>query len=57
MSGDLTLSSLDPTELTELRATIRAAVNESGYPARARELEASTAESPGPAAYYNKLEV
>ena len=46
MSGDLTLSSLDPTELTELRATIRAAVSESGYPARARELEAQS-QSPG----------
>ena len=46
MSGDLTLNSLDPTELTELRATIRAAVSESGYPARARELEAQS-QSPG----------
>jgi hypothetical protein len=46
MSGDLALSSLDPAELTELRTTVRAAVNESGYPARARELEAQ-ATAPG----------
>lgn len=46
MSGDLALSSLDPAELTELRTTVRAAVSESGYPARARALEAQS-ESPG----------
>ena len=46
MSGDLALSSLDPSELTELRTTVRAAVSESGYPARARELEAQS-QSPG----------
>jgi alkylation response protein AidB-like acyl-CoA dehydrogenase len=39
MSGDLALSTLDPAERAELRSTIRAAADESGFPSRARDLE------------------
>jgi alkylation response protein AidB-like acyl-CoA dehydrogenase len=41
MPHDLPLSSLDRDELEELRATVRAAAAEAGYPGRVRELEGS----------------
>ena len=46
MTSELALASLDREELAELRATVRAAATESGYPERVRELEAGT-ENPG----------
>ena len=41
MTAHLSLApaTLDREELAELRATVRAAVTESGYPARVRDLE------------------
>ena len=41
MSPDLPLSTLDRSELAELRETVRDAATEAGYPAAVRELEAS----------------
>jgi alkylation response protein AidB-like acyl-CoA dehydrogenase len=41
MSHHLPLSTLDPDELAELRATVRAAASDSGYPAGVRALEGS----------------
>jgi alkylation response protein AidB-like acyl-CoA dehydrogenase len=42
MTRHLPLSTLDPDELGELRATVREAATEAGYPARVRDLEGST---------------
>lgn len=41
MSTDLPLNSLDPSELRELRETVRDAASESGYPESVRALEES----------------
>ena len=41
MPHELPLSTLDRDELDELRATVRAAASEAGYPARVRDLEGS----------------